>query len=75
MLNNVSITYTSKVESVDDAVAWKMWDVNFWGTTHGSTNHGPPAGGRLLQASPRLGLVGVVACGFYSASYALLILQ
>jgi NAD(P)-dependent dehydrogenase (short-subunit alcohol dehydrogenase family) len=59
----------SKVE------ARQMFEVNFWGAKYVSKEAvelfrevNKSSGGRLLQVSSRLGLVGAPATAFYSAS-------
>ena len=76
VFNNAGVGITGEVESTGEADAREMFDVNFWGAAHVSKEAvrffrdvNKPAGGRLLQVSSRLGLVGGLANGFYSASY------
>ena len=76
VFNNAGTTVTGEVESLDEANARNMLEVNFWGAARVTKEAvrffrevNKPVGGRLLQVSSRLGLVGSAACGFYSASY------
>lgn len=76
MFNNAGVTLTSEIEFTDEADAREMFDVNFWGVAYVSQEAvrffrevNKPMGGRLLQVSSQLGLLGVPANGFYSASY------
>ncbi|KAG9310960.1 NAD(P)-binding protein [Chiua virens] len=76
VFNNAGVTLTGEVESMEEVDARGIFDVNFWGAVHVTKEAvrffrevNKPVGGRLLQVSSRLGLVGSVALGYYSASY------
>ena len=76
VLNNAGVNVTGEVKSTGQADARDVFDVNFWGAAHVSQEAvrvfrevNRPIGGRLLQVSSRVGLVGRAACGFYCASY------
>ena len=75
VFNNAGVCIAGEVESVDEADARDMFDVNFWGAASVTKEAvrffrevNKPMGGRLLQVSSRLGFVGQAVCGFYSAS-------
>ncbi|EIW75904.1 NAD(P)-binding protein [Coniophora puteana RWD-64-598 SS2] len=75
VFNNAGQNCLGEVEAVDEESARRLLDVNFWGATHVTQEAvrvfrevNRPQGGRLLQVSSRLGLVGGPASGFYSAS-------
>ncbi|KAG1727469.1 uncharacterized protein EDB91DRAFT_891518 [Suillus paluster] len=75
VFNNAGQSVTGEMESVSEEEARQMFDVNFWGAMYVSKEAvkffrevNKPMGGRLLQVSSRLGLVGGPASGFYSAS-------
>ncbi|KAF8838321.1 NAD(P)-binding protein [Paxillus ammoniavirescens] len=58
VFNNAGQMINGELESVSEADARAMFDINFWA----------PRGGRLLQLSSGLGLVSAACYGFYSAS-------
>jgi NAD(P)-dependent dehydrogenase (short-subunit alcohol dehydrogenase family) len=75
VFNNAGVVMSSEVESADEAAARRVFDVNFWAAARVSTEAvrffrevNRPMGGRLLQVSSRVGLVGGAVNGFYSAS-------
>jgi NAD(P)-dependent dehydrogenase (short-subunit alcohol dehydrogenase family) len=75
VFNNAGQCVLGETESVSDGEARQMFEVNFWGATYVSKEAvkffrevNKPIGGRLLQVSSRLGLVGAPATAFYSAS-------
>jgi len=75
VFNNAGQICLGEVEAVDEENARRLMDVNFWGATHVTQEAvrvfrevNRPQGGRLLQVSSRLGLVGGPAGGFYCAS-------
>ncbi|KAF8125627.1 NAD(P)-binding protein [Boletus edulis] len=75
VFNNAGVSVVGEVESLDEGDARGVFDVNFWGAVRVSKEAvrffrevNKPIGGRLLQVSSRLGLVGAPACGFYCAS-------
>jgi NAD(P)-dependent dehydrogenase (short-subunit alcohol dehydrogenase family) len=75
VFNNAGQSVTGEVESVSEEEARQMFEVNFWGAMYVSKEAvkffrevNKPIGGRLLQVSSRLGLVGGPASAFYSAS-------
>ncbi|KAG2142958.1 NAD(P)-binding protein [Suillus clintonianus] len=75
VLNNAGQCVIGEMESVSEEGARQMFEVNFWGAMHVSKEAvkffrevNNPIGGRLLQVSSRLGLVGGPATAFYSAS-------
>lgn len=76
VFNNAGASFAAEIESIDEADARDMFEVNFWGAARVTQEAvrffrevNKPVGGRLLQVSSRLGLIGVAANGFYSASY------
>ena len=76
VFNNAGINIIGEVESMNEAAARELFEVNFWGATRVTKEAvrffrevNKPIGGRLLQVSSRVGLVGSAALGFYSASY------
>lgn len=75
VFNNAGQCVIGELESVSEAEARQMFEVNFWGAMYVSKEAvkffrevNKPIGGRLLQVSSRLGLVGGPATAFYSAS-------
>ncbi|KAG1828597.1 NAD(P)-binding protein [Suillus subalutaceus] len=75
VFNNAGQCVAGELESVSEEEARQMFEVNFWGAMHVSKEAvkffrevNKPIGGRLLQVSSRLGLVGGPATAFYSAS-------
>ncbi|KAG1810556.1 uncharacterized protein BJ212DRAFT_1570059 [Suillus subaureus] len=75
VFNNAGQCVTGELESLSEEEARQMFEVNFWGAMHVSKEAvkffremNKPIGGRLLQVSSRLGLVGGPANAFYSAS-------
>ncbi|KAF8551559.1 NAD(P)-binding protein [Imleria badia] len=75
VFNNAGTNFAGEVESIDEADARDIFEVNFWGAARVTQEAvrffrevNKPIGGRLLQVSSRLGLIGVAASGFYSAS-------
>ncbi|KAI0775613.1 NAD-P-binding protein [Trametes elegans] len=76
VVNNAGYADIGEIESMDEAVARAVLDTNFWGATRITRaavaffrEQNPPGhGGRLLQMSSYLGLVGNASDGFYVAS-------
>jgi NAD(P)-dependent dehydrogenase (short-subunit alcohol dehydrogenase family) len=75
VFNNAGQCVLGEVESVSEVEARQMFEVNFWGAMYVSKEAveffrevNKPIGGRLLQVSSRLGLVGDAATAFYSAT-------
>ncbi|KAI0775583.1 NAD-P-binding protein [Trametes elegans] len=76
VVNNAGYGDLGEMESVDDADARAIFDTNFWGATSVTRaavkffrEANPPGlGGRLLQISSVLGVVGTPAYAFYTAS-------
>ncbi|KAG0696448.1 hypothetical protein DFH29DRAFT_951016 [Suillus ampliporus] len=75
VFNNAGQCVIGEMESVSEEEARQMFEVNFWGAMYVSKEAvkffrevNQPIGGRLLQVSSRLGLVGGPASAFYSAS-------
>lgn len=75
VFNNAGQCVVGEVESVSEEEARQMFDVNFWGAMYVSKEAvkffrevNKPIGGRLLQVSSRVGLVGCAGIAFYSAS-------
>jgi NAD(P)-dependent dehydrogenase (short-subunit alcohol dehydrogenase family) len=75
VFNNAGQMITAEVEAVNEADARGLFDINFWGAAQVSREAvrffrevNNPRGGRLLQVSSGLGLVGQTACAFYCAS-------
>ncbi|KAI0350178.1 NAD-P-binding protein [Trametes cingulata] len=76
VVNNAGYGDVGEVESVDEAAARAIFETNFWGATAVTREalrffreENPPGhGGRLLQMSSVLGVVGTAAMAFYSAS-------
>ena len=75
VFNNAGIMIVGEVESVDEAEAREIFEVNFWGAARVTKEAvrffrevNKPIGGTLLQVSSGLGLKGSAVMGFYSAS-------
>ncbi|KIJ60909.1 hypothetical protein HYDPIDRAFT_31787 [Hydnomerulius pinastri MD-312] len=75
VFNNAGQNVLGEVESLPEDEARRLFDVNFWGAANVTKEAvrvfrelNSPAGGRLLQVSSRLGIVGGPASGYYSAS-------
>ncbi|KAF9218483.1 NAD(P)-binding protein, partial [Gyrodon lividus] len=75
VFNNAGQMINGELESVNEADARAMFDINFWGAAQVSREAvrffrevNQPRGGRLLQLSSGLGLVSTACYGFYSAS-------
>ncbi|KIJ15753.1 hypothetical protein PAXINDRAFT_168781 [Paxillus involutus ATCC 200175] len=75
VFNNAGQMINGELESVSEADARAMFDINFWGAAQVSREAvrffrevNQPRGGRLLQLSSGLGLVSAACYGFYSAS-------
>ncbi|KAI0775586.1 NAD-P-binding protein [Trametes elegans] len=76
VVNNAAYGHLGEVESMDDDTARAIFETNFWGAlkvTRAAVAYfrdlnGPGIGGRLLQISSVLGLVGLGAHTFYAAS-------
>ncbi|KAI0330507.1 NAD-P-binding protein [Cubamyces sp. BRFM 1775] len=76
VVNNAGWAHLGEVESMDDATARAMFETNFWGAVKVTREalkffrdcNPPGTGGRLLQISSVLGMVGLGAHTFYAAS-------
>ncbi|KAF9221717.1 NAD(P)-binding protein [Gyrodon lividus] len=73
VFNNAGQSMMGEVESVPEEDARRLFDVNFWGMANVSKEAirffrdvNSPAGGRLLQVSSGVGIVGAPATGFYT---------
>ncbi|KAG1786168.1 uncharacterized protein HD556DRAFT_1507986 [Suillus plorans] len=73
VFNNAGQSVMGELESASEEEARAMFEVNFWGAMHVSKEAvkffremNKPIGGRLLQVSSRLGLVGGAAAAFYT---------
>ncbi|OJT10612.1 hypothetical protein TRAPUB_12860 [Trametes pubescens] len=75
VFNNAGYVAVGENEAFPDDVARPLFEVNFWGAVHVSQRavrffreENKPQGGLLLQNSAMVGLAGVPAIGFYSAT-------
>ncbi len=75
VFNNAGYVAVGENEAFPDDVARPFFEVNFWGAVHVSQRavrffreENKPQGGLLLQNSAMVGLAGVPAIGFYSAT-------
>lgn len=75
VFNNAGYVAVGENEAVPDDVSRPLFEVNFWGAVHVSQRavtffreENKPQGGLLLQNSAMVGLAGVPAIGFYSAT-------
>ena len=76
VVNNAGISFVGETEGIDDDQARTVLETNFWGTVSVTKAtlkffrevNAPGAGGRLLQMSSYMGLVGLPPSGYYSAS-------
>ncbi|KAI0671224.1 NAD-P-binding protein [Trametes maxima] len=76
VVNNAAYGHLGEVESMDDTTARDMFETNFWGALKVTReaikffrdSNPPGVGGRLLQLSSVLGVVGLGAHTFYAAS-------
>jgi NAD(P)-dependent dehydrogenase (short-subunit alcohol dehydrogenase family) len=75
VFNNAGQMINGELESVNEADARAMFDINFWGAARVTREAvqffrevNQPRGGRLLQLSSGLGLASVPCSGFYSAT-------
>ena len=76
VVNNAAISTLGEIESVSDNVARSIFETNFWGTlsmTKAAISffrevNPPGVGGRIVQMSSMLGLVGFIGAGHYVAS-------
>ena len=76
VVNNAGINFGGETEGIPDENARKTFETNFWGTmsvTKAALSffrevNAPGVGGRLLQMSSYLGLVGEPPAGYYVAS-------
>ncbi|KAH7908712.1 hypothetical protein BJ138DRAFT_1068336 [Hygrophoropsis aurantiaca] len=75
VFNNAGQNVLGEVESLSDESARQLFEVNFWGAVTVSREAirffrevNKPVGGKLLQVSSRLGIIGGPASAFYSAS-------
>ncbi|KAI0369413.1 NAD-P-binding protein [Pilatotrama ljubarskyi] len=76
VVNNAGYGHLGEVESMDDETARAMFETNFWGAVKVTReaikffrdSNPPGLGGRLLQMSSILGMVGIAAHTFYAAS-------
>ncbi|KIJ18291.1 hypothetical protein PAXINDRAFT_72082 [Paxillus involutus ATCC 200175] len=74
VFNNAGQLVMGEVEAVPEEDARKLFDVNFWGAANVTKEAvrffrdvNSPAGGRLLQVSSLVGIVGGPVLGFYSS--------
>ncbi|EIW84534.1 NAD(P)-binding protein [Coniophora puteana RWD-64-598 SS2] len=75
VFNNAGVDVMSEVETMVEADARAMFEVNFWGAAfvtqealHVFREENKPQGGRLLQVSSGGGVVGLPGNGFYAAT-------
>ncbi|KAG0697674.1 NAD(P)-binding protein [Suillus ampliporus] len=75
VFNNAGIAIIGEMESMSDEEARKTFEVNFWGASNVTREAvrmfrevNKPVGGRLLQVSSMLGLIGRPAISYYAAS-------
>ncbi|KAG9311278.1 NAD(P)-binding protein [Chiua virens] len=75
VFNNAGMMINGELESVNEADARNMFEVNFWGAARVSRGAvrffrevNQPQGGRLLQVSSGLGLGSRACYGYYSAT-------
>ncbi|KAG1725523.1 NAD(P)-binding protein [Suillus lakei] len=75
VFNNAGMAIIGEMESMSDEDARQIFEVNFWGASNVTREAiqmfrevNKPIGGRLLQVSSNLGLVGRAAASYYSAS-------
>ncbi|KAG2062539.1 NAD(P)-binding protein, partial [Suillus decipiens] len=75
VFNNAGVAILGEMESTSDKDARQMFEVNFWGSSNVTREAirmfrevNNPIGGRLLQVSSSLGLGGIAATSYYSAS-------
>ncbi|CDO72275.1 hypothetical protein BN946_scf184970.g127 [Trametes cinnabarina] len=76
VVNNAGYAHLGEVESMDDSTAREIFETNFWGALKVTRraieffreSNPPGVGGRLLQISSVLGVVGLGAHTFYAAS-------
>ncbi|OCH88581.1 NAD(P)-binding protein [Obba rivulosa] len=73
--NNAGYGILSEIEGTPDEPARAMFEVNFWGALHVTTeavkyfrDYNKPQGGRLIQVSSNSGVEAMPGLGFYSAS-------
>ena len=76
VVNNAGIANAGELEGIEEAEARSLFETNFWGAVDVTKEavrffretNPPGVGGRLLQMSSYLGLVGMPGCAFYSAA-------
>ena len=76
VFNNAGMGELGELEGMEESKARSVLETNFWGAVsvtkeavkHFRETNPPGTGGRLLQMSSYLGLVGQPACAFYCAS-------
>ncbi|KAI0631261.1 NAD-P-binding protein [Trametes polyzona] len=75
VFNNAGYFAVGEIEAFTDDVSRPLFEVNFWGAAHVSQRavrffreENKPAGGLLLQNSAMVGVAGIPAIGFYSAT-------
>ncbi|KAH9850966.1 NAD-P-binding protein [Lenzites betulinus] len=76
VVSNAAYSILGEIESTPDDVARALFDTNFWGSVYVIQEaikffrevNAPGKGGRIIQLSSILGLVGFPASGYYSAS-------
>ncbi|KAG0697675.1 NAD(P)-binding protein [Suillus ampliporus] len=75
VFNNAGALLMGAMESISDEEARKTFEVNFWGASNVTREAirmfrevNKPVGGRLLQVSSLLGLVGKSGMSYYAAS-------
>lgn len=76
VVSNAGYAVLGEVEGTPDDVARALFEVNFWGSVHVMQEavkffrevNAPGKGGRIIQISSVMGIVGFPACGFYNAT-------
>ncbi|KAL1943626.1 hypothetical protein VTO73DRAFT_4071 [Trametes versicolor] len=76
VVSNAGYAVLGEVEDTPDDVARALFEVNFWGSVHVMQEavkffrevNAPGKGGRVIQISSVMGIVGFPACGFYNAT-------
>lgn len=76
VVSNAGYAVLGEVEGTPDHVARALFEVNFWGSVHVMQEavkffrevNAPGKGGRIIQISSVMGIVGFPACGFYNAT-------
>ncbi|EGN97096.1 hypothetical protein SERLA73DRAFT_74810 [Serpula lacrymans var. lacrymans S7.3] len=75
VFNNAGQYVVGEVEDLSEEIGRHLFDVNFWGAVNVTKEavrffreENKPIGGRLLQVSSRMGIVGCPSSGYYVAS-------